>query len=35
MYSCEDRIRSAKLHIRLGKRARPTTHQPGYPTKVL
>jgi putative transposase len=33
MYSYEDRIRAVELYIKLGKRARPTIRQLGYPTK--
>jgi len=33
MYSYEDRIRAAKLYIKLGKRTGPTIRQLGYPTK--
>ena len=33
MYSYEDRIRAVKLYIKLGKRARATLRQLGYPTK--
>ena len=31
--SCEDRIRAAKLYIKLGKRLGATIRQLGYPTK--
>ena len=33
MYSCEDRIRAAKLYEKLDKRTGATIRQLGYPTK--